>query len=341
LAFPPTEEEVKLAKDQILNAEVFEYESRAGILGRRMTLDYYDYPSDFLEQLNAKIRSVTPAEVTAAWKKHLNPKNLKIVAVGNDKGFEKPLSTFGAVTTLDLSIPEPKAKAAAVSAGVSAEASAKGAKAVEALLAKSGGREGWKGLKSLKSEIEGKRNTPQMGEATIKGSETVVLPGKVRMELGIEAAMGSFDIIQVFSPTGAWMKVPSPSGETMVMDMPGDRAKQMAASRRVEYTVVLHRLAAGEYRATADGGKLAILDAEGDEAVATLTLDADGRIAKIEYKNAAGEDATRTYTNYKETGGLFFPFAATMNDGQNEGETKVLKIEVNPKVEDSIFDKPK
>jgi predicted Zn-dependent peptidase len=103
---PPTEAEVTLAKDQILNAEVFEYDSHPQILARRMTLDFYNYPPDFMEQTNRKIRQVTPDMVLDAVRQKLHPENLKVVAVGQRDGMDKPLADYGPVTVLDLSIPE-------------------------------------------------------------------------------------------------------------------------------------------------------------------------------------------------------------------------------------------
>lgn len=107
LAAPPTVEELKLAREQILNAEVFEYDSSSRILSRRLTLDYYGYPETFLETFMARIATVTPAEVLEAFRRHLDPSKLQIVIVGNEAQFDKPLSTLGPVTMLDLSIPHP------------------------------------------------------------------------------------------------------------------------------------------------------------------------------------------------------------------------------------------
>jgi zinc protease len=101
---PPTEEEVTFAKEQIRNAEIFEYDSRANLLARRMTLDYHGYPSDFLERLNARIRGLTAGEIAGAIRRHLDPAKLSIVTAGRHEAFDRPLETFGPVTTLDLSI---------------------------------------------------------------------------------------------------------------------------------------------------------------------------------------------------------------------------------------------
>ncbi len=101
-ASPPTAAEVDLARDQIQNAEIFDWDSRAEILGRRMTLDYHGYPPDYLERLNERIRAVGPKDVAAAIERHLDPKHLRIVAVGKSADFDRPLADFGPVTVLDL-----------------------------------------------------------------------------------------------------------------------------------------------------------------------------------------------------------------------------------------------
>ncbi|MBI3820559.1 MAG: insulinase family protein [Planctomycetes bacterium] len=101
---PPDRDEIASAQDQILNAEVFEYDTKPEVLARRMTLDYYNYPPAFLQDVNRRVRTITPESVAAAIRRKLNPENLKIVAVGNRDGFDKPLANFGPVTEIDLSI---------------------------------------------------------------------------------------------------------------------------------------------------------------------------------------------------------------------------------------------
>ena len=319
LKFPPTEEEVQLAKDQILNAEVFEYESRAGILGRRMTLDYYNYPADFLEQLNRKIRTVTPADVTAAWKKNLNPKNLKIVAVGNEKAFDKALSTFGPVTTLDLSIPEAKGKATPVSA----DASAKGAKAVDALLAKSVGA-----TRGSRSRPPGRNTSSSATKARVRRSPAreggARPPNKTRSDLEIETPMGAIEIVRVVTPEDSWLQAPNPqTGESSLQTIPAGAAEADPGSPTIRVHGALSSLAAGDYQASLDDGKLVIADH--DAMLATVTLDGTGRVATIEYPSMGGATGVRTLSDYKESGGLLFPFTIKVKDGPVEQESTIQR----------------
>ena len=52
-------------------------------------------------------RAVTAADVERVAKKYVHPDQLAVLVVGNEKDFDKPLSTLGAVTPIDITIPEP------------------------------------------------------------------------------------------------------------------------------------------------------------------------------------------------------------------------------------------
>jgi zinc protease len=41
-------------------------------------------------------------------RKYLHPEKMAVLVVGNAKDFDKELSTFGKVNTIDISIPPPK-----------------------------------------------------------------------------------------------------------------------------------------------------------------------------------------------------------------------------------------
>lgn len=103
-----TEQELKKAKDAILNSFIFEFDSKDKVLAERMRYEFYGYPADFLERFRAGIEKVTPADVDRVAKKYVHPERLSILVVGNPKDFDRSLSTFGKVTPLDISIPQKK-----------------------------------------------------------------------------------------------------------------------------------------------------------------------------------------------------------------------------------------
>lgn len=105
-----SDEELKTAKDTVLNSFVFFFDRPSKTLNRLVTYEYYGYPRDFIFEYQKAIGTVTRADVLRVARQYLKPENLTIVAVGNPKEFGQPLSSLGIpVHPLDLTIPEPKA----------------------------------------------------------------------------------------------------------------------------------------------------------------------------------------------------------------------------------------
>ena len=115
---PPTDDEIKQAKDSILNGFVFAYDSPEKILNEQLTYEIYGYPANFLEIFRDAVEKVTIADVNRVAHKYIHKDKLAVLVVGNPHEFDKPLSTFGQVTKLDISIPtEPPGGKTAVAAG--------------------------------------------------------------------------------------------------------------------------------------------------------------------------------------------------------------------------------
>jgi predicted Zn-dependent peptidase len=100
-----TDEELALAKESYLNSFVFNFDTKGEIVSRLMVYEYYGYPSDFLQKAKANIEKVTKADVLRVARKHLKPGKIQILAVGRPQDFDEPLSVFGSVREIDISIP--------------------------------------------------------------------------------------------------------------------------------------------------------------------------------------------------------------------------------------------
>ena len=103
-----TDEELALAKDSFLNSFVFNFDTKGEIVNRLMAYEYFGYPADFLQKTKANVEKVTKADVLRVAKKHLHPDKLQILAVGRPDDFGEPLSVFGPVNEIDITIPPPK-----------------------------------------------------------------------------------------------------------------------------------------------------------------------------------------------------------------------------------------
>jgi zinc protease len=104
---PISQDEIKRAKDSILNSFVFNFDTPGKVLRERMAYEFYGYPQDFLERYRAGIEKVTREDVQRVAAKYLHKDNLAVLVVGNTSQFDKPLSSLGTVSNVDITIPPP------------------------------------------------------------------------------------------------------------------------------------------------------------------------------------------------------------------------------------------
>ena len=67
-----------------------------------MSLKLQGYPDNYLDTYIDNIRKVTREGVLAAAKKYIDPAKMMVLVVGDEKRFDKPLSSLGTVKTIDL-----------------------------------------------------------------------------------------------------------------------------------------------------------------------------------------------------------------------------------------------
>jgi zinc protease len=103
----PSEEEVRKAKSSILNSFIFNVDTRAKILGQQLTFEYYGFPLDWVTRYRQGIESVTLERVRGVAEKYIHPERFVILVVGPSEGRDKPLTDYGEVTQVDISIPIP------------------------------------------------------------------------------------------------------------------------------------------------------------------------------------------------------------------------------------------
>ncbi|HMK31741.1 MAG TPA: pitrilysin family protein, partial [Terriglobales bacterium] len=104
---PPSADEMKQAKDAILNSFIFNFDSHEKVLLERMRYEFYGYPPDFLERYRAGIEKVAADDVTRVARKYLHPDELAVLIVGNSSELGDQLKGLGQVTNIDITIPPP------------------------------------------------------------------------------------------------------------------------------------------------------------------------------------------------------------------------------------------
>ena len=104
---PISDDEIKQAKDAILNGFVFNFDSPDKVLREQMAYEFYGYPANFLERYRSGIEKVSKADVQRVGAKYLRKDQLAVLVVGNTADFDKPLSSLGPVTKVDITISPP------------------------------------------------------------------------------------------------------------------------------------------------------------------------------------------------------------------------------------------
>lgn len=100
---PVSAAELDLAKKSLINSFVFAFSDSHSVVSRRLRLDYYDYPEDYLETYRQKIEAVTVADVQRVARQYLQPEKLQIVLVGNSQHYVDAIRQLGIpVENVDL-----------------------------------------------------------------------------------------------------------------------------------------------------------------------------------------------------------------------------------------------
>ena len=104
---PPTAQELRKAKDDVMNSFIFRYDTPEKTLNEQVALAFYGYPPDFLEKYRDGIEKVTSEDVARVANKYIDVSKLAILVVGNKSQIQPPVSTLGPVTDIDIAIPPP------------------------------------------------------------------------------------------------------------------------------------------------------------------------------------------------------------------------------------------
>jgi len=197
---PITDDEIKRAKDSILNSFVFNFDSPEKVLRERMAYEFYGYPADFLERFRAGIEKTQTSDVARVYAKYLHKDQLAVLVVGKPSDFDQPLSTLGAVTNIDITIPPPPGEKEETPAATTSNADGKAlaAKVVDSM----GGLAKLKTVKSLQADLTEKES--ESGPATPL-QIAIVFPD--RMHVDVQTPQGQISI--VVTPDAGFMSAGS------------------------------------------------------------------------------------------------------------------------------------
>ena len=342
---PPSEAELKGAKDAILNSFIFRVDTQRKVLIERVNNEFYGLPPDLLDQFVPGIQKVTVADVQRAIEKYVHKDKLAVLVVGKSQDFDRPLSSFGPVTNIDITIPAAKAAAPAAAPGAttgaapaspnSPEAKALFGKVLESL----GGASRVLEVKNFREKATMISKTP-MGEQTVEVESWswVNPPDRQRQALTVNGMALS----RVLTAEAAFMSTPMG-----VQDMPASQKESALRELKLSTLALAQKASDPKLSLTvAPGVKI------GEIETRLLTLAMDGAEVKLYVDPATGQvlrrvaqagpaEQTTDYSDFRVVAGMNVAFKRTMSAGPQQSATvTVSEYEVNPTIDPKMFDRP-
>ncbi len=328
-----TPQELKDAKDYLLNSNVFKFSSPEKILNRRMSQEFYGLPLDVDDKFVARVKAVTAEEIQRIAEQYLHPEKMMIVVLGKEADLDEKLDAWAPVKKLDITIPPPPLKEKFPE--ITPESLAKGQEIWKSAVA-AGYKNYTKVLKSSRSTMDVTITTPQ-GQMQMKMIDTTRYPDYSHQEMEF---MG-MKIVTVSTPEGGYM---SQMGQKKVLP-----AKEINENRFAGFYDLLTK---------SDTFRIQFMkeDAIDDQPVNVLLVrDEEGSNWKKLFVNqktgllmaeerlmdmmGQGKKPGRTvYGDYRTVKGI--PFAHTIRiefEGKPFMESKVTQVEVNPALDDALF----
>jgi zinc protease len=102
---PPTADELKIAKDNLINKFVFNYQTASQIADRAAHLEFYGYPADYMATYTDHISKVTPADCRKVAEKYLHPDKMSWLVLGPADALKQGMGKLGEVSIKPLPKP--------------------------------------------------------------------------------------------------------------------------------------------------------------------------------------------------------------------------------------------
>jgi len=274
-----------------------------------------------------------------------------VLVVGNPKDFDKPLSTLGPVTNVDITVPPPPGEksgseaspgsapggsgpSASAPAASNPEGKALAAKVVE----KMGGAAKLKTVRAMHAKLAQQAKDEPASQMDL----TILYPD--RMHLAMESPMGPMTVI--FTPAGAYM-----SAQGQVRPIPPSAAKESLDQIKRDLTFIASHSDDPKFTFTANGSEkisnvdAKIVDVNADGTAVRWYIDpASGLILRESYMATNNSGSFRGETDlsdWKVFDGVSVPTKHTnRQDGKESSVVTFTEVHFNPELDPKLFDKP-
>jgi len=336
---PVTEDELRLAKDIVLNELVFDLSSERSVLRRKAFYEYHGYPEDFLERYQQKVRTLTPADLRAAAQRHIDPAEIATVVIGLREDFGQPLEALGEVTEIDITIPDPPSEVAIPEP--TAEALERGRQVLDAA-AQAHGAQRLAAVETI--HTRGAGTMAMMGQSmTMTIEEYKRLPDHYRRNMKIG---GMFDVIQTLNGETGWAQTPQG-----LQELAGEQLSEMREDlvREPEHFLVHRDDLTWQALGTEEfAGRLcdAVYVRESSIKDWILYFDhGDHQLAGMTFQGSKPQGGPATVRlqldDLRAVDGVLYPFQTSLQlDGEDFMSLELEAVEFDVPIDASLFEKP-
>jgi zinc protease len=343
---PATDAELKEAKAYLVGSFAVGTETPGQVAGRVLTAAKHALPADYWDKYRDNIQAVTAQRIAEAVGRYVDADRMKIVAVGNAKGFAASLAPLGDARTIsfaDLDLMRPDLKRAAESTAAKTPESAARAKAlIKGVADAMGGASKLAGINDSVARAKVSLETPQ---GSMQGDLTneIAYPDKIK----VTVSMPMGQMVQAFDNKEGWMAM----GE-QAMAMPPTAHDEMRRSILMGNGAVaaIRDALAGKAEVQAlepaevDGKKVDVVQWSAPGQNIRFFIDpAAHRIVKAAFRSTTQQgaaDVEAFWSDYREFGGLMVPGKlVTFRDGQRYSELILTDVKFNVGLDPKTFAK--
>ena len=340
--------ELDFARDYLAGVYPIETETAEQVADRVLTAAAFELPADYNSTYPERVRSVSATEAKAIAQRYFATKDLDIVLVGNVTQFrdelkkEFPSAQFTEIPAdqLDATRPDLR-KPAQTSAATTPESLARG-KEILLAGAKAAGGDGLTSVKGLAMNESGSMFN-QGNEAPIKVSWLVSYPDRSHGQVDFQGQT----IMQVCDGKSAWLQFPDKVVDASRFLAEFERGIAMFGGGWGAYQRVLDGKLAGRFigEEEIDGKKAEGVQLEAPFNSVKLYFDPNTHLLVAAHYQSEGQhgmvDNHQRWGDYRTVDGKQFAYTTTIyRDGAKFLESHIEEVNLNPKIDESLFTKP-
>lgn len=316
-------EEIKDAKDRMLNSLVFRYDNKSDILNERINNEYNGLPQDYFDKYVEDLKEVSAADIQRVANEYIQPDQVQILVVGNAEEIGDQLNKYGVVNNVDITIPLPASDEEEVS-GDAAEG-----KTLLEKMARAINPDGKQVENVVVQSIV--TQVTSMGAMDVKNSATFNYK-EVSMIANLETPQGNVTMevkngSGVMKAMGQEQPLPPPMASAMTNDI---RYHYLSASSK-------HETLEAEYLGMEEvnGKDYAALKIIAENPITFLVDPETGlphfsRKSQLNMQTGTYVTSVVSYSDWRNVGGVMYAFSTeTVNDGEKASATIFEEVSIN------------